>query len=123
MKTIETEELKEKLDNDEVTLIEVLEEEEYNKSHIKAQLISPSKKSVSKHERNSIKTIIWWYTALTKIVLPVLPQQKNSKIRGLKMYGITKVAKRPGKRPGCPWSKLIIQHLTEINSTRNGRKR
>jgi rhodanese-related sulfurtransferase len=44
MKTIGTEELKEKLDNNEVTLIEVLEEEEYNKSHIKGAINIPLKK-------------------------------------------------------------------------------
>jgi len=44
MKTIETENLKKKLDNNEVTLIEVLEEEEYNKSHIKGAINIPLKK-------------------------------------------------------------------------------
>ena len=44
MKTIETEELKKKLDNNEVTLIEVLEEEEYNESHIKGAINIPLKK-------------------------------------------------------------------------------
>jgi len=44
MKTIETEELKEKLENNEVTLIEVLEEEEFNRSHIKGAINIPLKK-------------------------------------------------------------------------------
>ncbi len=44
MKTIGTEELRKKLDNNEVTLIEVLEEEEYNKSHIEGAINIPLKK-------------------------------------------------------------------------------
>lgn len=44
MDTIGTEELKEKLDNNEVTLIEVLEEDDYNKSHIKGAINIPLKK-------------------------------------------------------------------------------
>lgn len=44
MQTITTEELKQKLENNDVTLIEVLEEEEYNKKHIKGALNIPLKK-------------------------------------------------------------------------------
>jgi len=44
MKTIDTKELKEKLDKNEVTLIEVLEEEKYKKSHIKGAINIPLKK-------------------------------------------------------------------------------
>ncbi|MDZ7740153.1 MAG: rhodanese-like domain-containing protein [Bacteroidales bacterium] len=43
MKTITTEELKEKLDNDEVILIDVLSEKSYETSHIRGALNIPLK--------------------------------------------------------------------------------
>ncbi|NJK98387.1 MAG: rhodanese-like domain-containing protein [Bacteroidales bacterium] len=44
MKTITKDELKNKLDNENVRLIEVLEEEEFKKSHIKGAINIPLKK-------------------------------------------------------------------------------
>ncbi|MGC9344914.1 MAG: rhodanese-like domain-containing protein, partial [Bacteroidales bacterium] len=44
MKTIEKEELREKLKNDEIILIEVLDEEQYNREHIKGAINIPLKK-------------------------------------------------------------------------------
>ncbi|MFP4024049.1 MAG: rhodanese-like domain-containing protein [Thiohalospira sp.] len=41
MKTIKRDELKEKLDNNEVKLVEVLSEEDYNKEHIKGAINIP----------------------------------------------------------------------------------
>jgi len=41
MKTIKRDELKEKLDNNEVKLVEVLDEEDYNKEHIKGAMNIP----------------------------------------------------------------------------------
>jgi rhodanese-related sulfurtransferase len=43
MKTINTDELQQKLENNEVTLIEVLNEREYNKKHIKKAINIPLK--------------------------------------------------------------------------------
>jgi|SRR6056297_291636 len=44
MKTIKRDELKEKLDSNEVKLIEVLNEEDYNKEHIKGAMNIPLKR-------------------------------------------------------------------------------
>lgn len=44
MKTIKRDELKEKLDNNEVKLVEVLDEEDYNKEHIKGAMNIPLKR-------------------------------------------------------------------------------
>jgi rhodanese-related sulfurtransferase len=44
MKTIEKEELREKLENEKIILIEVLEEEKYKKEHIKGAINIPLKK-------------------------------------------------------------------------------
>jgi rhodanese-related sulfurtransferase len=44
MKTIEKEELREKLENEEIILIEVLEEEKFKKEHIKGAINIPLKK-------------------------------------------------------------------------------
>lgn len=44
MKTIKTDDLKQKLNNNEVTLIEVLEEEKFKDSHIKGAINIPLKK-------------------------------------------------------------------------------
>lgn len=44
MNTIKTEELKQKLEKNKVVLIEVLDEEEYNKSHIKGAVNIPLKR-------------------------------------------------------------------------------
>ena len=48
MKRIDLEELKKKLDNNEVTLIDVLSEESYNESHIKGAVNIPLKRIASK---------------------------------------------------------------------------
>ncbi len=44
MKTIDKEELQKKLNNNEITLIDVLAEKEYNKSHIKGAVNIPMAK-------------------------------------------------------------------------------
>ena len=41
MRTLKTEELKAKMENDEAVVIEVLKEEDYNKSHIKGAINIP----------------------------------------------------------------------------------
>ncbi len=44
MKTIKKDELKEKIENEDITLIEVLSEKEFNKEHIKGAIHIPLKK-------------------------------------------------------------------------------
>jgi rhodanese-related sulfurtransferase len=55
MKSITKDELKDKLENDEVTLIEVLEEEEFNKSHIAGAINIPLKRIGTEAEQKFSK--------------------------------------------------------------------
>ncbi len=52
MKAITKDELKDKLENGNIQLIEVLEEEEYNKAHIKGAINIPLKKIGTEAKQN-----------------------------------------------------------------------
>lgn len=114
MDTIGTEKLKEKLDNNEVTLIEVLEEDDYNESHIKGAINIPLKKisTVARQKFGKDDNLVVYCADLGCTASPTAA--KKLKDSGFKNVWDYEGGKKHGKKPDFRWNNNLIKIILQI---------